>query len=119
MNDRLLAGLIDVYAKCGEIESARNVFNAEGSPKCTARPWNAMLSGFAIHGKSDEAVKLFERMKALNIPPDKVTFVSLLNACSHGRLVDHQRIGTKKLDRCCLTRMRRTRRLLCLYIVRN
>lgn len=92
MNDRLLAGLIDMYAKCGEIESAWKLFSDESNLKRTARPWNAMLSGFAIHGRSDEAIELFERMKKTNVLPDKVTFVSLLNACSHGRLVEQGRL---------------------------
>ncbi|XP_008797548.2 pentatricopeptide repeat-containing protein At3g62890-like [Phoenix dactylifera] len=92
MNDRLLAGLIDMYAKCGEVESAWKLFNDQTNTKRTVRPWNAMLSGFAIHGRSDEAVKLFERMKKINVLPDKVTFVSLLNACSHGRLVHQGRL---------------------------
>ncbi|WOL17031.1 Pentatricopeptide repeat-containing protein [Canna indica] len=88
MNERLLAGLIDMYAKCGEVESACEVFNAEHSPRSTTRTWNAMINGFAIHGRTGDAIDLFERMKAAGIDPDKVTFVSLLNACSHGRLVE-------------------------------
>ncbi|XP_072995391.1 pentatricopeptide repeat-containing protein At3g62890-like [Typha latifolia] len=91
MNDRLFAGLIDMYAKCGEIESAWKLFNTEDSLKHTVRPWNAMLNGFSVHGRSAEAINLFGRMKAANVPPDKVTFISLLNACSHGKLVDKGR----------------------------
>ncbi|KAH7651164.1 Tetratricopeptide-like helical domain-containing protein, partial [Dioscorea alata] len=93
MNDRLLAALIDMYSKCGDAESSLRLFDsADNALRSSIRPWNAMLSGFAIHGLSEAAIQHFERMKMENIAPDKVTFVSLLNACSHGRLVDEGRL---------------------------
>lgn len=92
INDRLLAGLIDMYSKCGEIEIALRIFNSNDSVKHGMRPWNAMLGGFAIHGLSDKAIQLFEKMKARNIAPNEVTFISLLSACSHGKLVDKGRL---------------------------
>ncbi|XP_077210303.1 pentatricopeptide repeat-containing protein At5g48910-like [Tasmannia lanceolata] len=88
MNERLLASLIDMYAKCGEIDFASKVFFNEHSPKRTVWPWNAMIGGFAMHGKSKQAIDIFEQMKVTEIAPDKVTLLALLNACSHGRLVD-------------------------------
>lgn len=91
LNDRLLAGLIDMYAKCGEIDWAWRVFNEEGISKRTVWPWNAMLSGFAVHGMPGDAVDLFQRMRSEKIAPNKVTFISLLSACSHGSFLDEGR----------------------------
>ncbi|XP_057953537.1 pentatricopeptide repeat-containing protein At5g66520-like [Malania oleifera] len=88
MNERLLAGLIDMYAKCGEIEFASKVFYNECVPKRNVWPWNAIIGGFAMHGKSEEAINLFEQMKIEEMIPNKVTFVALLNACSHGKMVE-------------------------------
>ncbi|KAH0453548.1 hypothetical protein IEQ34_017872 [Dendrobium chrysotoxum] len=88
VNDRLLASLIDMYAKCGEIDFAFDLFNKADSPKQIVRPWNALLTGLAIHGYSAEATQLFEKMDQFDVVPDKVTFVSLLTACSHGRFVE-------------------------------
>lgn len=89
LNDRLLASLIDMYSKCGEIGLAFSLFNKADSPKHTVRPWNTMLTGLAIHGYSSQAIELFERMKEDgDVVPDRVTFVSLLTACSHGRFVE-------------------------------
>ncbi|XP_020582114.1 pentatricopeptide repeat-containing protein At3g62890-like [Phalaenopsis equestris] len=88
VNERLLASLIDMYAKCGEIDFALDLFNTADSPKQTVRPWNAILTGLAIHGYSAEATQLFQRMDQSDVVPDKVTFVSLLTACSHGRFVE-------------------------------
>lgn len=88
MNERLLASLIDMYAKCGEIEFAYKVFqNAYGFKK-KVWPWNAMIGGFSMHGKSEKAIHLFEQMKVHKISPNKVTFVSLLSACSHSNMVE-------------------------------
>jgi len=86
MNDRLLASLIDMYAKCGEIDSASSVFH-EHKVKRKVWPWNAMIGGFAMHGKPEEAISLFEQMKVERVSPNKVTFIALLNACSHGYMV--------------------------------
>ncbi|CAK8577157.1 unnamed protein product [Lathyrus sativus] len=86
MNDRLLASLIDMYAKCGEIESALSVFY-EHKVKRKVWPWNAMIGGLAMHGKPEEAINLFEQMKVEKVSPNKVTFIALLNACSHGYMV--------------------------------
>jgi pentatricopeptide repeat protein len=86
MNDKLLASLIDMYAKCGELESASSVFH-EHKVKRKVWPWNAMIGGFAMHGKPEEAINVFEKMKVEKVSPNKVTFIALLNACSHGYMV--------------------------------
>lgn len=91
MNERLLAGLIDMYAKCGELEFASKLFNSERQLKRKVWPWNAMIGGFAMHGKSKEAIEVFEQMKVEKVSPNKVTFVALLNACSHGNRVEEGR----------------------------
>lgn len=52
--------LIDMYAKCGQIERARNVFN-EMEEKDT-KAWSSMIVGFAIHGLVDDALEHFSRM---------------------------------------------------------
>eukprot|EP00252_Welwitschia_mirabilis_P000939 TRINITY_DN10925_c0_g1_i1.p1 TRINITY_DN10925_c0_g1~~TRINITY_DN10925_c0_g1_i1.p1 ORF type:complete len:141 (+),score=34.03 TRINITY_DN10925_c0_g1_i1:31-423(+) len=40
--------LVNMYAKCGRIEDAEQVF--ETSPKEDAASWNAMISAYAQHG---------------------------------------------------------------------
>lgn len=91
MNERLLASLLDMYAKCGEVDFAAKVFHDEYGLKLKVWPWNAMIGGYAMHGKSKEAIDLFEQMKVEKVSPNKVTFVALLNACSHGKLVEEGR----------------------------
>ncbi|CAK9275513.1 unnamed protein product [Sphagnum jensenii] len=78
--------LIDMYSKCGSIEDAQRVFNK--LPTRNLVSWNAMLGGYAMHGHAKEALEHFQQMCQEGVEVDKVTFVSLLSACSHVGLVD-------------------------------
>ncbi|KAJ8436682.1 hypothetical protein Cgig2_025512 [Carnegiea gigantea] len=62
--------LIDMYAKCGKIKTAREVFDR--IDKRDIVTWNSMIAGYGIHG----------------MKPDDITFRSLLIAYSHLGLVD-------------------------------
>ncbi|KAG2718716.1 hypothetical protein I3760_03G232300 [Carya illinoinensis] len=89
-NSSLSTSLIDMYAKCGNIEAAEQVFDGL-NPKSLAS-WNAMISGLAMHGHADKAIRLFTQMVDAGLKPDDITFVGLLSACTHaGRLeLGHQ-----------------------------
>lgn len=78
--------LIDMYAKCGDVDGASNVFN--GIIDKDLISWNTMLFGFAINGWASEAVLLYESMKSHDVFPDVVTFAVLLTACSHAGLLE-------------------------------
>ncbi|CAJ2630809.1 unnamed protein product [Trifolium pratense] len=75
------SSLIDMYAKCGCIKEAYLVF--QGVELGSIVLWNAMISGFARHACALEAMILFEKMQQRGFIPDDVTYVSVLNACSH------------------------------------
>ncbi|KAI3670964.1 hypothetical protein L1987_87609 [Smallanthus sonchifolius] len=59
-NTSLFTSLIDMYAKCGDIEAAKTVFESV-SPESLAS-WNAMISGLAMHRRAHEAIGLFKNM---------------------------------------------------------
>ncbi|KAJ9141167.1 hypothetical protein P3X46_031737 [Hevea brasiliensis] len=77
--------LIDMYAKCGSILEARQLF--ESMPQKNEVTWNAMISGYGVHGHGQEALELFYEMLNSGIRPSRVTFLSALYACSHAGLV--------------------------------
>uniref|UniRef100_J3MZA5 DYW domain-containing protein n=2 Tax=Oryza brachyantha TaxID=4533 RepID=J3MZA5_ORYBR len=81
--------LMDMYAKCGDVEGATNVFDAIHQKDLVS--WNTMLFGFAINGLSKEALAVYESMSSHNISPDEVTFTGLLTACSHSGLLEQGR----------------------------
>ncbi|KHN23429.1 Pentatricopeptide repeat-containing protein [Glycine soja] len=85
VNPFVLSGLVDMYAKCGDLVNARLVF--EGFTEKNIFCWNAMISGFAINGKCSEVLEFFGRMEESNIRPDGITFLTVLSACAHRGLV--------------------------------
>lgn len=84
---RVQNSLIDMYAKCGSIDNSAQVFEEMGE-RGNLVSWTSIISGFAMHGMAEEAVRFFKKMEGEKIKPNRVTFLSLLNACSHGGLVE-------------------------------
>eukprot|EP01018_Ginkgo_biloba_P029816 Gb_16032 [translate_table: standard] len=78
--------LVDMYSKCGSIESAKEVFDKMSNRNVVS--WNAMLAGCAHHGQGREALHLFYQMLQTGMKPNEITFVGVLSACSHSGLVD-------------------------------
>ncbi|KAL1534986.1 pentatricopeptide repeat-containing protein-like protein [Salvia divinorum] len=81
--------LIDMYIKCGCLKAAKDVF--EGMKKRTVVSWSSMIQGLALHGNADEALGLFSKMIQTRMKPNDVTFIGLLNACSHMGLINEGR----------------------------
>ncbi|XP_006658303.3 pentatricopeptide repeat-containing protein At3g62890 [Oryza brachyantha] len=77
--------LVDMYAKCGCVAVAREVF--DGLKRRDVFAWNAMICGLAAHGLGQDAVELFERFISEGLSPTNVTFVGVLNGCSRSGLV--------------------------------
>ncbi|KAL6013256.1 hypothetical protein ACLOJK_003748 [Asimina triloba] len=73
--------LINVYAKCADINTARQVF--ERMSFKTIVSWNSIIWGYAWHGDAKEANSLFMEMQRLGLDPDIVTFLALISGCSH------------------------------------
>jgi len=78
--------LVDMYCKCGSLEDALRVFNQMKERDVIT--WSTMISGLAQNGYSQEALKLFERMKSSGTKPNYITIVGVLFACSHAGLLE-------------------------------
>ncbi|KAL2491226.1 Pentatricopeptide repeat-containing protein [Abeliophyllum distichum] len=78
--------LIDMYAKCGRLDLAWDVF--EKMKRREIFSWNAMIGGLAMHGRAEDAIELFLNMLRQNLKPNNITFTALLNACAQAGLVD-------------------------------
>eukprot|EP01018_Ginkgo_biloba_P032972 Gb_02573 [translate_table: standard] len=104
--------LVDMYAKCGSIKKARDIFDK--MPQRDTVSWNTMIAGYIQNGQVNEAVKLFQEMPTPNVvswtamiaghaqngqcrealkllrqmqlegvKPDSKTFASVLPACAN------------------------------------
>lgn len=79
--------MVVMMSKCGYINIARKLF--DDMPKRNLQTWTALIVGLAEHGRSREAVDVYEMMETEGaLLPDHVTFIGVLTACSHGGLVD-------------------------------
>ncbi|PIM98570.1 hypothetical protein CDL12_28950 [Handroanthus impetiginosus] len=86
---KFATSLLDMYAKCGRINSAIRVFNS--MHKKNVITWNAMLGGLAMHGKGSMVIDMFDQMLQEAMKPNDVTFTAMLSACSHSGLVEEGR----------------------------
>ncbi|KAL7155574.1 hypothetical protein ABFS83_03G084200 [Erythranthe nasuta] len=85
--------LVDMYAKNGFLDKAIEVFNAMKCKDVTT--WTTMISGYGLNGQANRAISIFGKMEDDGFVPNEVTFLAVLNSCSHGGLVD-EGIGSFK-----------------------
>ncbi|WCJ26010.1 Pentatricopeptide repeat (PPR) superfamily protein [Euphorbia peplus] len=86
------SSLVDMYAKCGEVKRAIQVFKQMPCKKDVIS-WNSMIVGFAKNGFAEDALQIFEEMKQAHVRPDEVTFLGVLTACSHaGRVLEGRQV---------------------------
>ncbi|XP_043722202.1 putative pentatricopeptide repeat-containing protein At3g01580 [Telopea speciosissima] len=87
-DDRVFVGaaLIKLYSKCGSIADAIKVFERMSERDVTV--WSSMIAGYGIHGLGREALEIFDQLiETTLLRPNRVTFLSVLFACSHSGLV--------------------------------
>ncbi|KAG6539316.1 pentatricopeptide repeat-containing protein At1g71460, chloroplastic-like [Zingiber officinale] len=76
----VLAGLINMYCKCGDMVSARRVFY--GSHEQNAVSWTALISGYASCGRFEQALRSIAWMQQEGIKPDIVTIATAIPVCA-------------------------------------
>ncbi|KAL8223527.1 hypothetical protein R6Q57_019002 [Mikania cordata] len=85
-NLMVLNALIDMYAKCGSLNEARDIFYNMGER--TVVSWTSMISGCALNGEFEESLRHFHHMLASGIKPNHITFLAVLQACNHGGFIE-------------------------------
>ncbi|KAI3516546.1 hypothetical protein L1887_15464 [Cichorium endivia] len=97
LNEFVQNSLIDMYAKCGFVNLAYNVFkNMDHKSVVT---WNSMMWGFSHNGYLIEAMNLFDHMFLERLEMDAVTFLNAIQSCSDLRYLKkgkwiHQKLIT-------------------------
>lgn len=82
----ITTALVLLYARCGDLEHSREVFNMMPTKDVVA--WNTMILANSMHGNGEESLMLFHKMVDLGIKPNSVTFIGVLSGCSHSKLAD-------------------------------
>ncbi|XP_057813358.2 pentatricopeptide repeat-containing protein At1g08070, chloroplastic isoform X2 [Cryptomeria japonica] len=75
-----VSALVDMYAKCGSIHKARELFDK--IPQRDVVSWNGMIAGYAQSGVVEKALEMFKQMQSSGVKPDSTTFSSVLLACA-------------------------------------
>ncbi|KAL2523130.1 Pentatricopeptide repeat-containing protein [Forsythia ovata] len=74
------SAVIDMYGKCGEISSVREVF--EGLQTKNVVTWTAILAAYLQNECFEEVLKLFLELELEDIVLNEYTFAVLLNSCT-------------------------------------
>lgn len=89
-------GLIDMYAKCKEVDDSLKLFQSMNIRDIVT--WNTVISACVYHEDSDLGFKLVGQMRDDGLAPDKATFLGVLPSCS---LLAAKRQG-KEIHGCIL-----------------
>ncbi|KAK6940860.1 Pentatricopeptide repeat [Dillenia turbinata] len=80
VNAILCTALIDLYAKCGNVDKAQQLFDKFSCKNLAS--WNALMTGYVHGGCLEEVVNLYRRMQVELVKPDEITMVNVLSACA-------------------------------------
>ncbi|KAI5083561.1 hypothetical protein GOP47_0003304 [Adiantum capillus-veneris] len=78
--------LVDMYAKCGALEKAREVL--EELPVRDMVSWSTLIAGYVDHDKGEQALDCFEQMKKEGFLPNAVSLLCILKACGSIGAID-------------------------------
>ncbi|KAL3532185.1 hypothetical protein ACH5RR_005706 [Cinchona calisaya] len=79
-NDQVDCVLIDLYVKCGKVETGRTVFDRMLVKDVVS--WTTMISGYMQNSFDWEAMELFSDMSRLGCKPEEYACASVLLSCS-------------------------------------
>lgn len=75
------AALVDMYAKCGDIGSARLVFDKMRERDLVS--WTSMISGYVHNGYNSDTLGFFNLMHSSGVIPNRVSILGVLLACGN------------------------------------
>lgn len=82
----VLNALVTCYCRCGEIRTARKVF--DGMTVRDTVTWNSMIGGYSQCGYYEECKRLYMDMlgvSGVSVSPNAVTIVSVMQACGQSK----------------------------------
>ncbi|XP_038902698.1 pentatricopeptide repeat-containing protein At2g13600-like [Benincasa hispida] len=82
----LANAFITMYMRCGKMQYAETIFNTLQARNIVS--WNAMITGYGMHGRGRDATLAFAKMLDDGFKPNNASFVSVLSACSHSGLTE-------------------------------
>ncbi|URE26986.1 PPR repeat [Musa troglodytarum] len=87
LNIVVQTSLIDMYISCGCLEKGIAVF--EMMSEKNTWTYSVVISGLAMHGEGERALRVFSDMLHRGHEPDEAIYVGVLSACSHAGLLGY------------------------------
>ncbi|KAJ0983755.1 hypothetical protein J5N97_002111 [Dioscorea zingiberensis] len=81
LNPFVVTKLVSMYAKCGSLDDARQVF--AGMRERNLFAWSAMINGCSREHRWEEVIDLFSEMMHEGLLLDKLLFTKILQACAN------------------------------------
>ncbi|KAI5082456.1 hypothetical protein GOP47_0002199 [Adiantum capillus-veneris] len=75
------SSLIEMYAKCGSVDEAYQVFESSESKDLVC--WSTMIAAFSQNDQSLTAIELYIKMEDEALKPDRAVYLCILRACSN------------------------------------
>ncbi|KAG7546931.1 Pentatricopeptide repeat [Arabidopsis suecica] len=83
---------ISAYGKCGDLDSAKLVFEAINRGDRTVVSWNSVFKAFAVFGEAFDAFGLYRLMLLEEFKPDLSTFINLAASCQNPETLTHGKL---------------------------
>lgn len=80
MDPCMTSSLIDMYAKCGELDACLRIFVGIQSPDTVA--WSAIIAAQCWNSQFPEALSLFRKMQSAGVRANEFTYTSAIVACT-------------------------------------
>ncbi|KAH7427048.1 hypothetical protein KP509_10G028200 [Ceratopteris richardii] len=79
-HNSLGSALVDMYAKCGSLAKAKEVF--DGLPSRDTVSWSSLIAEYVQQGEAEQAFDCFKQMQQEGLRADGITFACMLKACA-------------------------------------
>ncbi|KAK9723602.1 hypothetical protein RND81_05G011200 [Saponaria officinalis] len=89
--------LMDMYAKCGDIDRTWKVFRQTKERDVVL--WNAAISGLCTNGYATIAFGVFAQMMKLGVLPNGQTIIGMISGCTHAGLINEGRKLFNNMER--------------------
>ncbi|KAK7372924.1 hypothetical protein VNO80_06314 [Phaseolus coccineus] len=76
----IMSFLVNVYAKCGNMDDARKVF--DNMPRRNVVAWTMLIAGYAQNSLPKHGVDVFQEMLHAGSYPSAYTLAAVINACA-------------------------------------
>ncbi|KAJ6304092.1 hypothetical protein OIU77_017884 [Salix suchowensis] len=80
------SSLVDMYAKCGDINESRKVFDE--MPQRNVVSWSGMIYGYTQLGEHEEAMRLFKEALLEGLDVNDFTLSSVIRVCGSATLLE-------------------------------